>query len=478
MKRNYLSTTTQNTLEEIVAKRAKTVHLSDLDQPFLPSNLLVHVLQYLPSIHFISCTCALVSEHWNTTIHSYIDPASELLWYRVAHRPQFINRFQYTILLNESKTKLDQPFRDVKRWYKCVQDMICNRREHYINSVYHVFVKQFHFPKEFAIEYIEQNLQVHEQQTDDTDDIFDSIPYAYNNHESRIPIGSSKIGGFPDLPKGIEWPRFDPLESLQRVVPGIYDPPSHYDFIAQINLTEMSNDFWSKDCVLPSTGMLYIFNHMDGEHNRQVRIDKSKSILYFSDGDIRDKYGGLERVTLVTANFAKQRERRILFPSLKSLPNELTDSLKQYLSTSQQKQQDFDKAQVLIQPLLSSTFGSSTIENEYTEKKDELDKLYPLRIVNCDNALLSNDRSIVSTVIEEIENWEDIVPSEEKQQSLDPQNWLGELSDQVLSNYDSYTVLFNYRDETQQNIQWSIVMLKDHVQKQEFHKTIICSQSL
>ncbi|WP_028612788.1 YwqG family protein [Paenibacillus harenae] len=60
--------------------------------------------------------------------------------------------------------------------------------------------------------------------------------------EEAIPVGASKIGGRPDLPKGISWPYFS-----------VSMP---YSFIGQINMADIEE---TKRYLLPKTGMLYFF---------------------------------------------------------------------------------------------------------------------------------------------------------------------------------------------------------------------------
>ncbi|MDJ1482411.1 YwqG family protein [Cytophagaceae bacterium YF14B1] len=76
--------------------------------------------------------------------------------------------------------------------------------------------------------------------------------------EAEIPIGYTKIGGYPDLPLEFEWPASkytnEPLW-----------------FVAQIKLEEVKD--WDKEKMLPITGILYFFAIYDHGH-----------VMYF-DGD-------------------------------------------------------------------------------------------------------------------------------------------------------------------------------------------------
>jgi len=64
--------------------------------------------------------------------------------------------------------------------------------------------------------------------------------------EETIPIGSSKIGGRPDLPRGTDWIQTRHLQ-----------PNESLPFLAQINLAETAP--YDVDNLLPPIGMLYFF---------------------------------------------------------------------------------------------------------------------------------------------------------------------------------------------------------------------------
>lgn len=60
-------------------------------------------------------------------------------------------------------------------------------------------------------------------------------------------IGNSRVGGFPDAPKGFEWPHTYGEEPMT--------------FIAQLNLKEIS--IYDEEGVIPKSGMLYFFMGID-----------------------------------------------------------------------------------------------------------------------------------------------------------------------------------------------------------------------
>ena len=78
-----------------------------------------------------------------------------------------------------------------------------------------------------------------------------------------IPVGASKMGGFPDLPPEIEYPTM--TEYIETRLKGIYKGEvQHYEksamqLVAQINLYELAELGADVENLLPKMGMLYIF---------------------------------------------------------------------------------------------------------------------------------------------------------------------------------------------------------------------------
>lgn len=65
--------------------------------------------------------------------------------------------------------------------------------------------------------------------------------------EKNIPIGTSKMGGRPDLPPSIEWPVWSAKEEHQ------------LSFICQINLSDLPEIPPGLERIIPKIGMLYFF---------------------------------------------------------------------------------------------------------------------------------------------------------------------------------------------------------------------------
>src|SRR5262245_49418102 len=70
----------------------------------------------------------------------------------------------------------------------------------------------------------------------------------------ELPLGASRIGGCPDLPKGTNWPRRSDAAGED---PAEWEDNSPLRFIMQVNLAEVA-PFDVAD-VLPKTGLLSFF---------------------------------------------------------------------------------------------------------------------------------------------------------------------------------------------------------------------------
>lgn len=114
-----------------------------------------------------------------------------------------------------------------------------------------------------------------------------------------VPVGVSKMGGFPDLPPEIEYPTMTEFKEIW-LRGANKEKTWHYEksamqLVAQINLYELVESCADVENLLPKTGMLYIFwsgEIMTLENNREVEFiikesDKTAThkIIYW-DGDM------------------------------------------------------------------------------------------------------------------------------------------------------------------------------------------------
>ena len=91
--------------------------------------------------------------------------------------------------------------------------------------------------------------------------------------ECKLPVGSSKLLGNPDVWEGFEWPAIDLDGEL-------YD----LTFMCQINCAEAAP--YDKDGMLPKTGMLYFFYDLD-EMPHEPSNQNAARVIYYN-GDITE----------------------------------------------------------------------------------------------------------------------------------------------------------------------------------------------
>lgn len=93
--------------------------------------------------------------------------------------------------------------------------------------------------------------------------------YTEKVDEDTIPLGTTKIGGKPDVPKGFEWPKY-------------YDNP--LSFIAQINMAEIVP--FDTERILPASGMLYFFYDCEQQTWGFDPEDKDCWKVHYYDGSL------------------------------------------------------------------------------------------------------------------------------------------------------------------------------------------------
>lgn len=110
-----------------------------------------------------------------------------------------------------------------------------------------------------------------------------------NEKEDYKEVGNSRIGGWPDLPKGFQYP-----DGYNGKI---------YVFIAQINLKDISQNL---DFCLPNTGILYFFLISDEDDSQNI-----KHLVWYSDKKELVKYQPRDGYTFYTDIYEKE------FPSYK-----------------------------------------------------------------------------------------------------------------------------------------------------------------
>lgn len=96
----------------------------------------------------------------------------------------------------------------------------------------------------------------------------------------RIPIGTSKFGGSPDVPKDFEWFYYqgEDFNGETRNRP--------LSFLAQINCEEVNQ--YDEDKLLPSKGILYFFYELSTMTWGFDPSDKGSAKVFYFDGDMTE----------------------------------------------------------------------------------------------------------------------------------------------------------------------------------------------
>ena len=91
-----------------------------------------------------------------------------------------------------------------------------------------------------------------------------------------FPIGTTRVGGLPDLPIGMDWPQFPPTTAER-------DELALIPFLLQIDLTEVRGTF--ADGELPESGLLCLF-----QSRRCFHSDAPAAVYYFPAGTPLRRY--------------------------------------------------------------------------------------------------------------------------------------------------------------------------------------------
>lgn len=122
-----------------------------------------------------------------------------------------------------------------------------------------------------------------------------------------LPLGASKFGGCPDLPKEFRWYYFSGESPFTKK---IKERP--LSFLAQINCKEVKK--YDTDNRLPSTGILYFFYELETMEWGFSHQDKGCSRVYYYDGDIS---------SLEKTNFPDDMNQDYKLPELKLIFNSI-----------------------------------------------------------------------------------------------------------------------------------------------------------
>ena len=125
------------------------------------------------------------------------------------------------------------------------------------------------------------------------------INYNEENRE-KIPKGSSKIGGKPDLPKDFQWYYYNGEDYKRKVA----NRP--LSFLMQINCEEVYK--YDKESLLPKKGILYFFYELMTMTWGFSPDDRGSARVFYYDGEIED---------LVPTDFPEDMEEDCIIPEAK-----------------------------------------------------------------------------------------------------------------------------------------------------------------
>ena len=126
------------------------------------------------------------------------------------------------------------------------------------------------------------------------------INYSEDENKEKLPKGTSKIGGKPDLPKDFQWFYYK-REDYKKIVEN-----RPLSFLMQINCEEVHK--YDKESLLPEKGMLYFFYELFTMTWGFSPQDRESAKVFYYDGEIED---------LVSTDFPEDMEKDCIIPESK-----------------------------------------------------------------------------------------------------------------------------------------------------------------
>ncbi len=108
------------------------------------------------------------------------------------------------------------------------------------------------------------------------------INYSEDENREKLPKGTSKIGGKPDLPKDFQWFYYNG-EDYKKIVEN-----RPLSFLMQINCEEVHK--YDKESLLPEKGMLYFFYELFTMTWGFSPQDRGSAKVFYYDGEIEDLF--------------------------------------------------------------------------------------------------------------------------------------------------------------------------------------------
>lgn len=161
------------------------------------------------------------------------------------------------------------------------------------------------------------------------------INYSEDENKEKLPKGTSKIGGKPDLPKDFQWFYYNG-EDYKKIVEN-----RPLSFLMQINCEEVHK--YDKESLLPEKGMLYFFYELFTMTWGFSPQDRGSAKVFYYDGEIED---------LVPTDFPEDMEKDCIIPESKidfeSMNDYPIDFLDYYdvddsIEETRRKEKEFEK---------------------------------------------------------------------------------------------------------------------------------------
>lgn len=126
------------------------------------------------------------------------------------------------------------------------------------------------------------------------------INYSEDENRKKLPKGTSKIGGKPDLPKDFQWFYYNG-EDYKKIVEN-----RPLSFLMQINCEEVHK--YDRESLLPEKGMLYFFYELFTMTWGFSPQDRGSAKVFYYDGEIE---------ALVPVDFPEDMEKDCIIPESK-----------------------------------------------------------------------------------------------------------------------------------------------------------------
>ena len=161
------------------------------------------------------------------------------------------------------------------------------------------------------------------------------INYSEDENKEKLPKGTSKIGGKPDLPKDFQWFYYNGEDYKKRT------ENRPLSFLMQINCEEVHK--YDKENLLPEKGMLYFFYELFTMTWGFSPQDRGSAKVFYYDGEIED---------LVPTDFPEDMEKDCIIPESKidfeSMNDYPIDFLDYYddddsIEETRRKEKEFEK---------------------------------------------------------------------------------------------------------------------------------------